>query len=131
MSRRNGAVAAAAAERWVGWTTAVCAVHCLLSPVLVLALPVLALGEAIERVVLVALLPLSVALLWRGVRRHRRIGPCAPMAAGLASWLAALAGAAHGVAQAGLVAAGGALVFLSLQWSTRLAARCGCTSCDA
>jgi hypothetical protein len=128
---RGSAVRATAAERWVGWATVVCAVHCVLSPVLVLALPVVALGEVVERAVLLALLPVSLWLLWRGVRRHHRVGPCVPMAAGLACWLIALAGAAHGLAQAVLVASGGAVVYVSLQWSTRMAARCGCSSCDA
>jgi hypothetical protein len=123
--RRAGRV-----ERATGWAAVVCGVHCLASPVLVLAVPVLALGEVVERTVLLVLLPLSVWLMWRGVRRHRRPGPCVPVAAGLLCWVAALLGVVgEGSGEAVVAAAGGALLFVGLQWSARETRSCGCSRC--
>jgi hypothetical protein len=118
-------------EKWVGLASAVCAVHCLASPLLLLTLPVWAAVEAVEHVVL-AVLPVStVWLLWHGVRRHHRWWPAVPVAGALLLWVAALWSHAEGVVHAGLVGGGGLLAFTGLQWSGRLSRACGCGACAA
>jgi hypothetical protein len=141
--RRSGAAApgaaalgrvadSGAAERWVGWGTVVCGVHCVASPALALVVPAIALGELVERGVLLALLPWSVWLVWRGFRSHRRWAPCIMVAAGVLCWLAAvLEPAGPGVTQAAFIGAGGAFTFAGLRWGRREQQACGCNGCDA
>lgn len=116
-------------ERWVGWASAACAVHCLAGPALALYLPVLAIGERIEAVVLWVLLLGAGWLLWRGYRGHGRLLPCAPGLAGLAVWALALGVSLEGLAHAAMVGAGGMLTFAGLQWSARARHTCGCGAC--
>jgi hypothetical protein len=124
-------VTGGAREKWVGWASAVCAVHCLASPLLVLTLPMWAAVEAVEHVVLAALPVGTVWLLWHGVRRHGRWWPALPVTAAVVFWGAALWSPAEGVVHAGLVGGGGVLAFTGLQWSERLSRACGCGACAA
>jgi hypothetical protein len=122
-------VATGPQERWVGWASAICAVHCLASPVLVLLLPLWSALEPVEHLVLAGL-PLGTAwLLWLGIRRHGEWWPAAPVASGVAFWVVALWSPVEGVAHAGLVATGGLFAYLGLQWSGRLSRACGCGAC--
>lgn len=113
------------AEKWVAGVSAACAVHCLVVPVALVAAPWLALGETVEWVVLVALMPLVVWQLWRDVRRHGRWGPCAPVFVGLLVWTAAALTALEALVHAALIGAGGLAVFAGLRWSGRMAGVCG------
>jgi hypothetical protein len=118
--------------RWLGWGTVVCGVHCVASPALALVVPALALGELVERGVLLTLVPWSVWLVWRGYRDHRRWAPCVVVGAGVLCWLAALLEpAGPGLAQAALIGTGGAFTVTGLRWGGRERQTCGCSGCDA
>jgi hypothetical protein len=70
-----------------------CGIHCLLTPILLLALP--ALGEAfhnplIHRAIAVAVLGIAAFALYRGYRRHHHVSPLVFGLAGVAAVWAAL-----------------------------------------
>jgi hypothetical protein len=113
-------------ENWVGWASGVCAVHCLAQPLLVMLVPVAAVGERLEGVMLMCLLVLAAVLLRSGVRTHRRKAPALPVLAAMALWSAALAGAVEEPARAVLIAGGGGLSFWGLTWSRGLVRSCSC-----
>lgn len=115
-------------ERWIGWASAACAVHCAGSPALVLVLPAAAFGEVIEQGLLVALLVLAVVMLVHGVRRHGNWRPALPVAAALALWVSALGGVAEGMLHAGVIGAGGMFSFWGLRWNRQLVEACSCES---
>jgi hypothetical protein len=129
--RGNGVMEAGGmgGEKWVGWVSGACAVHCLAHPVMVLVLPAAALGERLEGAVLLGLLGVSAALLLSGIRRHGRYVPALPVVAATMLWVVALAGLVPEPAKAMLIAAGGLLSFWGLTWSRRLEHACPCGEC--
>jgi hypothetical protein len=123
------AVNGAGGAKWVGWMSGACAVHCLAQPVVVVALPLAALGERVEGAVLLALPLLAGTVLWWGLRRHGRYGPALPVLGGMALWSVALAGAVEEPAKALVIATGGGLSFWGLTWSGALVRLCSGAEC--
>lgn len=116
-------------EKWVGWVSGACAVHCLAHPVLVLVLPMAAVGEAVEGAVLAGLLVVAALLLRSGIRRHGRYEPALPVVGAMLLWGVALADLVPEPAKAVLIAGGGLLSFWGLTWSRRLVHACNCGDC--
>jgi hypothetical protein len=111
-------------EGWLGWASAACAVHCVGSPVLAVAVPLAAFGEQVERGVLGGMLLLAGWLLRQGVRRHGNWLPGLPVAGALLLWGAALGGLVDGAGQAVLIGAGGLLSYAGLKWSRSFGGSC-------
>ena len=60
-------------DRWGAFASSACAVHCLLSPLLFLSLPSIAnvwAHPASHALLLLAVVPLALTVLWRGYRKH-------------------------------------------------------------
>jgi uncharacterized membrane protein YgdD (TMEM256/DUF423 family) len=118
-------VAVQAGEKWVGWASGACALHCIAHPALVLVLPLAAAGERLEAGLLAGLVCATGLLLWSGFRRHRFLRPAAPVGFGLVLWLVALTAGVPEPVKAALIAGGGALSFWGLSWSRALVRACG------
>jgi MerC mercury resistance protein len=116
----------------IGWAAAVpllCAVHCLASPVLVMAAPAMALGRGGEAVVQAASAVLAVLMGWSGIRAHGRRAVLAPMGVGVALWVAPALAGWTGAAETVAHAAGGVLLAGGMIWSARLRHRAACNHC--
>jgi len=108
-------------EDWLdGWSmgaSLLCAVHCLLLPLLVVSAPILArlfgLGDVFHLLVLILALPVSGAALLLGHRRHRRVMPPLAGAAGLVLIAAPFLFAQAAAMETGLSVSGGAALLLA------------------
>lgn len=121
-----------ALSRLASWAPAaplLCAAHCAATPLLVLFLPSLHVGEAAELWLFAAVVPIAAATLWRELPTHRSRVVLAPVAAGLALWAASLAGALEPLPHEVTNTAGGLLVAAGMVWSARLRHRAACRSC--
>jgi hypothetical protein len=111
--------------RVVGSAAALCGVHCLLTPAIVLVLPALALSEVVERWVLLGTAASGFLIVGLGPARHRgRI--LAILSAGVAFWFASLGGWLEPAPEAVTSAAGSLVVAGALLWSARLCRTGGC-----
>ena len=106
-----------------GWATVaplVCAVHCALTPIVVVAAPSLAPGEAVEWALLGITVVVGGLALWAGGRAHDDLRPVVPVTLGLGLWALSLGHAFRPIPEelttvvATLVVAGG------LVWNSRL-----------
>jgi hypothetical protein len=106
-----------------GWATVAplaCAVHCALTPIVVVAAPSLAPGEAVEWALLAITVVVGSLALWVGARAHDDLRPVVPVTLGLGLWALSLGHAFRPVPEelttvlATLVVAGG------LFWNSRL-----------
>lgn len=106
-----------------GWATVAplaCAVHCAVTPVLVIAAPNLVPGSTVEWVLLSAGVVVGLAALASGVRAHEDLRPAVPVVLGLGLWMLSLLHLFHPVQEelstvvATLIVAGGLL------WNSRL-----------
>lgn len=122
-------VGARAAIDWAAAVPLLCAVHCLASPVLVMAAPALALGHAGEAVVQAASVVVAALMAWSGMRVHGRRAVLAPMIAGVAIWAAPTLAGWEGAAETLAHAAGGVLLAGGMIWSARLRHRAACHHC--
>jgi hypothetical protein len=109
-----------------GWASAapiLCAIHCALTPILVVMAPAFALGESVEFALLGIAIVAAGWALSRGLRQHGDIRPVFPIALGLVAWGASLLEVFQPIPEeattilATLVVAGG------LIWNARL--HCG------
>lgn len=114
------------ASRWVAWAALLCGIHCLLTPVLVLALPFLALGEGVEWGALVATVALGALLLALGPA-HQRMRNLGLLLAGGGLWYASLLGLLEPLPEALTSSLGSVVVAGALLLSTR---PCADGSCD-
>lgn len=76
-----------------GWATVApltCAVHCAVTPVLIIAAPSLAPGSTLEWVLLATAVVVGLAALASGVRAHEDLRPAVPVALGLGLWTLSL-----------------------------------------
>lgn len=123
----SGSAVRTRASRWVAGTALLCAIHCLLTPVLVLSLPFMALGEGVEWGALVVTVALGAALLALGPvqRRARNLGL---LVVGGAVWCASLVGLLEPMPEALTSSLGSVLVAGALILSTRPChdGTCGC-----
>lgn len=121
-----------ALSRLAAWAPAaplICAVHCVATPLLVSLLPALHAGEAAERWLFVAVVPVAAATLWRELPVHRRRAVLAPVAGGLALWAASLAGWLEPAPEGVTTTLGSLLVAAGMVWSARLRHRAACPAC--
>ena len=107
-----------------------CAVHCAAAPLLVVALPALAIDPAVEALFLglsATVGAVSTAASWR---LHRKAIVWVAMALGAGVWGASLAGWFQPIPEAATDALGGALLAGGIFWSTRLGHRQHCERCS-
>jgi hypothetical protein len=112
-------------SRWVGGAAVLCALHCLFTPALALALPALA-GDDLERWALMGMAVVAVPLGAGGFVRHRHRGTVLALAAGLALWAASLSGLLGPVPEPLASGAAGLLTAGALFWNARLLHRHTC-----
>lgn len=110
--------ARARASRWVAAGALLCGIHCMLTPVLVLALPVLALGEGFEWGALCVTATLGTILLAFGPRQ-RRLRHLGILGAGGALWSASLMGLFQPLPEALTSSLGSVVIAGALLLSTR------------
>lgn len=120
---------------WVAAAPALCAVHCAATPLLLLAVPTLALWRGVELTLLAVTMALAVAALTVGYRRHRRIPPIVAAGAGLAIWGASAGHLIHRAPEEVTTMAGALLVAGALLRNSQLLCRsrepaCGCVACE-
>jgi hypothetical protein len=115
------------------WAPLMCAVHCLVTPLVALAAPVAAGAERYEPLIMLMAGIVVVATLQASVRAHRRLLPIVPVLAGGLLWIVSLAGGAVAVPEWLLGGTGGVLIYAGVRWSARLRAEAlaGCCSCPA
>jgi len=125
----DGATRARRTEDWSWVAPLVCAVHCLLAPALILAVPGFAMLERAEPLLMaVAALPATAALR-SGWRVHGCAGPSWVAGAGMALWLLSRVVLP---AEWLLAGAGALLVFGALVRNSALRTRCcECPACSA
>lgn len=115
---------------WAVAAPLICAVHCIVTPLLILALPALAPAESVERGILVGSALLAGLSLRTSLPVHRDRRVLAPVGLGLGVWavseLHILPEAFHAV----WTTIGSLLLALGLFWSARLRHRvtCRCNS---
>ena len=119
----------ASSSRLAGLAAGLCGVHCALTPVLVVAMPALALPETVERAVLVTTVCLGALILLMGpVRNHLTV--VGVFVAGAAVWSASLAGWFSPAPEAATSSVGSLLVAGALLRSARLCRTGACDVCD-
>jgi hypothetical protein len=89
-SDSNPLSARSAPGAWAAAAPALCAVHCLAAPLLVMVVPAAAVGSAAERLLWGATSILALGFLAWTVRAHRRGWAALPVVGGLALWGAGL-----------------------------------------
>lgn len=130
----EGALAGAGPRAaWIGALPTICAVHCVVAPVLVSTLPFVAATHALEGWLLAASAALAVASLATSWRLHGRRAVWLIAAAGFAVWITSVAGWLEPLPEAATSPLGGLLVAGALFWNGRLRhqAACGPCSCPA
>lgn len=118
---------------WIGALPTICAVHCLVAPVLVSTLPFFAATHAFEGWLLGASAVLAVASLGTSWRLHGQSAVWLVAAVGFAVWSLAVAGLLEPLPEAVMSPLGGMMVAGSLFWNGRLRhqAACGPCACPA
>ena len=113
-------------SRFIACAAAWCGVHCAVTPLLVLAVPTLALSEGIELGLLLITVPVGALMLFLGpARRHAGLHVCFLVGASL--WAASLAGWLEPVPEAVTSAAGS----LTLAWTLARSGKvCASGECD-
>ena len=118
--------------RAIGWAAAVpllCAVHCVASPLLVMAVPALGIGHEAEPLVQAAAALMAGVMAWNGIRAHGRPAVLLPMLAGLVLWAASAALGLAGVGEAVAGVTGGLLLAGGMMWNARLRHDAACHHC--
>ncbi len=109
--------------------SALCLIHCLALPVLLMAVPgmigLFVESEAFHYVALALVLPTALAAFWIGYRRHRVAGPALLGAAGAGFLAIALAPSASEISETWLTVAGSLLLIAghAMNWRLRAHAR--------
>lgn len=116
-----------APSRWVACAAGLCAVHCLVSPLLATVAPFLALGESAEWFLLGATLVLAALLIGIGPK-NGRLPVVSLVAAGGAIWAASLAGIFEPVPETVTSPLGSLVLAAGMLWSARL---CRSGACEA
>jgi hypothetical protein len=107
-------------DRWAAIVSGVCALHCLVTPLLIGTLPFLAAGPAVEWGLFGASLALAgvgLSLAWHA---HGRARVWVVAGLGLLLWGAGLARILSPLPEAWTSAAGGLMVAAAVLWSSRL-----------
>ena len=127
MASRTSAISDSRLPALAAAAPLLCAVHCIASPLLVIVAPTVSLGGPFETGIKLASAVLAAVFLVFGVRAHGRRAVVAPVALGLALWLAAAG--THGLAEVVLSALGGILQAAGLAWSAALRHKAVCHTC--
>ena len=114
---------------WIGVLPTICAVHCLVTPVLVSVLPFFAATHAFENWLLAASALLAVASLATSWRLHGRSAVWLVAAVGFGVWSTSVAGWLEPLPEAVMSPVGGLLVASALFWNGRLRHQAACGSC--
>lgn len=117
------------ASRFAACAAAWCGVHCALTPLLIVAMPTLALSEGIERGMLAGTVVLGSLLLAFGPAREDRV-VLATFAAGAALWFSSLAGWLLPIPEPVTSAPGSLLVAWALWQGSRRCHDGECAICD-
>ena len=123
------ALTSASPSGWIGALPTICAVHCLVAPILVPALPFFAASHALEGWFLAASAVLAVASLATSWRLHGRLSVWLIAAVGFGVWGMSVAGLLAPLPEALMSPLGGVLVAGSLFWNGRLRHRAACGPC--
>lgn len=120
---------------WVAAAPALCAVHCAATPLLLLAVPALALWRGVELTLLAITAVLAIVALFVGFRRHRRVPPLVAAGGGLALWGASAGHLIHQAPEALTTMIGALVVAGALLRNSQLLCRsrepeCGCVVCE-
>ncbi len=122
-----------------GWASAaplICAAHCALTPLAVVAAPALAPGEAVEFILYGATILLASWALAKGLRQHGDLRPVLPIAVGLVAWGASLLHVFHPIPEEVTTVIAALVVAAGLVWNARLhcaddaESACACATCD-
>lgn len=125
----NPARALGAPARWTALAAFLCAVHCLLTPVLAAALPFIAVGEVTEWWALAATVTVGTGITLLGPAR-RRGSVLIVLATGAALWYASLAWLMQPLPES-VTTASGSLIFAGgMLWSARVCRSGRCDVCD-
>jgi hypothetical protein len=122
-----------------GWASAaplLCALHCAVTPLVVLVAPALAPGHLFEWALLGLSIPLGGWALTRGLRDHGDARPAVPVLLGITLWGISLAHGFHPFPEeistvvATLIVAGGLIWNSRLQCGLVTDSACGCARCE-
>jgi len=122
-------------ETWASVAPLACAVHCLLTPVLVVLAPWMAVDAVWEAWMLAGTLGLGGLASWTGIRVHGQYRVLAPVLFGSGLWAAALAGWFAPIPEPAVAVVGAGAMAAGTYWSGRLrsavlADACGCIACE-
>lgn len=117
-----------------GWTTLaplLCAVHCLVTPILITVAPILAPGGWAEWSLLALTAAGGTIALGAGARTHGDLRSAGLVAVGLLVWIASLLHVFHPLAGELTTAAAASTVALGLIWNSRLHCAYRTVACHA
>ncbi len=117
-----------------GWTSAaplLCAVHCLLTPVLIFTVPVLAVSSTLEWSFLMLTAVLAVPALISGLRTHGEAKVVGPIVLGLLLWAGSLLHVFHPLNEEVTTLLAALITATGLVWNSRLHCATGQESCTA
>jgi hypothetical protein len=106
-----------------GWATVAplaCAIHCAVTPVLVIAAPNLVPGTTVEWALLSIAVVVGLAALSSGVRAHEDLRPAVPVVLGLGLWTLSLLHLFHPAPEDLTTVAATLIVAGGLLWNSRL-----------
>ena len=118
----------ASGSRLAAYAAAWCGLHCALTPVLVMAMPALALSEGLERAVWFGTASVGAVMLALGPARGNA-ALVLTFVGGTALWAASLAGWLEPLPETMTSAAGSLTLAGALVWSARVCQAGACASC--
>jgi hypothetical protein len=105
---------------WASLAPLLCAVHCAVTPILVVLAPTLAPGETIEWVLLGLTVILGAWAIASGLKRHGRFGPAFPITLGILAWGASLMHIFHPIPEEATTIVASLTVAMGLVWNARI-----------
>lgn len=115
-----------------GWTSLAplaCAVHCAVTPILIVVAPALAPGKFVEWALLALTVVFAGSALAIGTRRHGDLRPVWPILGGVAVWTASLLHLFHPIPEEATTIVASLTVAAGLIWNARI--HCACDRPDA
>ncbi len=117
-----------------GWTSAapiLCAVHCLMTPVLVVTVPALVVSLTLEWSFLLFTLVLAGPALFSGLQTHGETRVIVPVALGLLLWGGSLVHLFHPIPEDATTPLAALITATGLVWNSRLHCQVGQENCSA
>lgn len=121
---------------WASAAPALCAVHCAVTPLLVLFAPALAPGDTLEFALFGMTVVVASWALAKGLRQHGDFRPVYPIAAGLLFWGASILHLFHPIPEEPTTILAALVVAAGLVWNARLdcaadaESACACRVCE-